>query len=327
MWAAIAVQGMIMVSQCPAGRIAVGESLPSISAKTLSGEQYDHDAGSNQAVLVAFLLAGQKSSQQAVEDLQRVLPAYKDYRGQIQVVIVMDDAVYKDSFQNADIEPNNNMIYLIHDTEKKIWGQFHIVAAPTVVVADKSNKVASVVAGHGYDFVASLRFHLNQVLGIAQTMTAEDVGKVKTVQNQTSSARVERHLKMSKMLQEKGKIDASLQQLDLARQIDPNNLQVALEAGHLYCQQNKPDLALKAVEGLAFAATPERAGYELIVGWANRLLGDLETAQKHLLKATELSPASARAWFELGQVYEATSQSDLALSAYKKGLSILMDCN
>ena len=319
---AIVVCG-IMAPPCQARRIAVGDELPPISAAMVSGQQLDRAAGSDKAALIAFLAADQKPSQQAAEDLQTVLTAFSDHRHQIDVVIVMGDPVLKDSFEKMPAELKD-AVYWIHDAEKQLWGQFHIIAAPTVIMADKTDKVVSVAAGYGYDFAPSLRFHLNQALGIEQTMTADEVGTVKTVQNKTNSAKIQRHLKMAKMLQDKGKIDAALEQLAQARQLDPKDLQVVLDIGTLNCVSNKPDLALKALEGSVFTLPADQAASELITGWAKRLSGDFPAAQDHLLKATNLDPSSARAFFELGQVYEATAQSDLALKAYKDALSILM---
>jgi len=322
--AAIIIHG-IMVPQCSARRIAQGDDFPAFSVKTLSGIQVDRDTGSNRMAMVAFLMAGQKSSEQAAQDLQRVITSYEEHRHEMDIVIVMDDPVFTDAFKDTAQDPND-AICLVHDVEKELWGQFHIIAAPTVIISDKSDKVTSVIVGHGYDFIPSLRFHLNQALGIAQTMTAEEVGKVKTVQNKTSSARIRRHLKMAKMLEDKGRTDASLQQLDQASKIDPNDLQVVLEIGRLNCVRSKPDLALKALEGRDFTTPAGKAASELVLGWASRLQGDFEAAQQHLLKATSQDPTSVRAWFELGQVYEATSQNDLALKAYKEALLVLMEC-
>ncbi|MHC5144908.1 MAG: tetratricopeptide repeat protein [Planctomycetota bacterium] len=313
----------IMAPPCAARRIADGDTLPPISAATLSGQQLDRAAGSDKAALIAFLAADQKPSQQAAEDLQRVLTSFSDHRHQIDVVIVMDDPALQGSFKDMPAELKD-AVHWVHDTEKQLWGQFHIIAAPTVIMADKTDKVVSVAAGYGYDFAPSLRFHLNQALGIEQTMTADEVGTVKTVQNKTNSAKIQRHLKMAKMLQDKGKIDAALEQLAQARQLDPKDLQVVLEIGRLNCVRNKPDLALKALEGSVFKAPPDQAASELITGWAKRLSGDYSAAQDHLLNATNLDPSLARAFFELGQVYEATAENDLALKAYKDALSIFL---
>jgi tetratricopeptide (TPR) repeat protein len=315
----------IMAPPCAARRIAVGDELPPVSATTLSGQQLDRAAGSDKAALIAFLAADQKPSQQAAEDLQRVITAFSDHRQEIDFVIVMDDPVLKDAFKQMPTDLSD-AVHWVHDTEKQLWGQFHIIAAPTVIMADKTDKVVSVAAGYGYDFAPSLRFHLNQALGIEQTMTAEEVGKVKTVQNKTNSAKIQRHLKMAKMLQDKGKIDVALEQLAQAQKLDPKDLQVVLEIGRLNCVRNKPDLALKALEGSVFTTPADQAASELISGWAKRLSGDFPAAQEHLLKATKQDPSSARAFFELGQVYEATAQNDLAMKAYKDALSILMKC-
>jgi len=313
----------IMSTPCQARRIAVGDELSPVSATTLSGQQLDRAAGSDKAALIAFLVTDQKPSQQAAEDLQRVITAFSDHRHQIDVVIVMDDPVLKNAFK--EMPPDlSDAVHWVHDAEKQLWGQFHIIAAPTVIMADKTDKVISVTAGYGYDFAPSLRFHLNQALGIAQEMTADEVGTVKTVQNKTNSAKIQRHLKMAKMLQDKGKIDAALQQLEKAQELDPDDPKLALEIAQLNCLRNKPDLGLKALQGSVFTTPPDQAASELITGWAKRLSGDFPAAQDHLLKATNLDPSSARAFFELGQVYEATAQNDLALKAYKDALSIFL---
>ncbi|MHC5135332.1 MAG: tetratricopeptide repeat protein [Planctomycetota bacterium] len=313
----------IMAPPCAARRIADGDTLPPISAATLSGQQFDRAPGSDKAALITFLTADQKPSQQAAEDLKRVLTSFSDHRHQIDVVIVMDNPALQGSFEGmpADLK---EAVYWVHDAEKQLWGQFHIIAAPTVIMADKTDKVVSVAAGYGYDFAPALRFHLNQALGIEQAMTADEVGTVKTVQNNTNSAKIQRHLKMAKMLQDKGKTDAALEQLAQARQLDPEDLQVVLEIGRLNCVSNKPDQALKALEGSVFTTPADKAAGELISGWAKRLSGDMPAAKEHLLKATNLDPSLARAFFELGQLYEATEQNDLALKAYKGALSILM---
>jgi tetratricopeptide (TPR) repeat protein len=325
MIAAAIVACGIMAPPCAARRIAVGDELPPVSATTLSGQQFDRGTGSNRAAVIAFLAADQKPSQQAAEDLARVISSFSDHRHQTDVVIVMSDPALQESFDQMPAELKD-AIHWVHDADKQLWGQFHIIAAPTVIMADKSDKVVSVAAGYGYDFAPSLRFHLNQALGIEQTMTAEEVGKVKTVQNKTASARIQRHLKMAKMLQDKGKIDASLEQLAQAQKLDPNDLQVVLQIGRLNCVRNKPDLALKALEGSVFTTPADQAASELISGWAKRLSGDFSAAQEHLLKATTQDPSSARAFFELGQVYEATAENDLAMKAYKQALSISLDC-
>ncbi|MHC4987211.1 MAG: tetratricopeptide repeat protein [Planctomycetota bacterium] len=307
-----------------ARRIAVGDDFPVVSATTLSGQEYNRQAGSDRPLLIAFLSAGQKQSQQAAEDLQRVVTSYAKYRHQMDIVIVLDDPVLKDAFKDAG-QDAGHALRLIHDTEKQLWGQFHIIAAPTVIIADKSDKVASVIAGHGYDFMPSLRFHLNESLGVAQEVTAADVGKVKTVQNKTASARLQRHLKMAKMLLEKGNTDAAMQQLEMARQLDPNDLQLAFQVAEIYCSGNHPQKALDAVKDLKPTLKKDIAHLQLISGWANRLAGDLLTARDLLEKAAAADPRSAQALFQLGQVYEATSQNDLALKSYKKALSILLD--
>jgi Tfp pilus assembly protein PilF len=69
----------------------------------------------------------------------------------------------------------------------------------------------------------------------------------------------------------------------------------------------------------------ERARVSLILGWANRQLGELDAAEQNLLEATKLDPKSVRGHFELGKVYQARGQNEKAMEAYYRGLSQVLN--
>ncbi len=62
----------------------------------------------------------------------------------------------------------------------------------------------------------------------------------------------------------------------------------------------------------------------MVTGWAYRLTGRMDDAQKALLRATELAPGEAQAFYELGRVYEAKGLKDEALAAYRRALALLL---
>ena len=59
----------------------------------------------------------------------------------------------------------------------------------------------------------------------------------------------------------------------------------------------------------------------LVSGWANRQLNNLEEAEKFLLEAVKLNPKSARSFYELGKTYEARGDIEKAATAYRKALA------
>lgn len=103
-----------------------------------------------------------------------------------------------------------------------------------------------------------------------------------------------------------------------------NNRQRTLPFGELLCKTCKVADALKVIEKLKPQARSDKARKILVIGWANRLDSKLDIAEKMLLEATKLDPRSARAFYELGRVYESTGDTEKAVTAYRKALSLLL---
>ena len=61
----------------------------------------------------------------------------------------------------------------------------------------------------------------------------------------------------------------------------------------------------------------------LITGWANRQMGNFEESEKLLLKAIRLNSKSGRAFFELGQVYQAKGEVEKAMLTYYQALTLV----
>ena len=307
-----------------ARRIAVGADLPEFKVTQLSGVEYVSDPAKARATVVAFLSADQKQSTKAANDIQVIIDEFKDYRGELEIVLAMDDSKVADLFTDTVTEPND-MIHMVHDTDRTMWGAFGVIVSPTVIIADKQGKVTAVSAGYGYDFIPHLRFNLNDALGIEQKGTAEDTAKVKTVSNKTDNARAKRHLAMAKVLEQKGRISSAIMQLKPVYQADPNSVEVALGLGRLYCLSEDPNNALAIVETFqTHDVGPDKAMLELILGWAKRLNGDMEAAEPHLLEASMINPRSSLILLELGELYQATDRTELAMKVYKRALLMLM---
>ncbi len=192
-----------------------------------------------------------------------------------------------------------------------------------MIISDTNDTVLWVKAGHSYDFSPVIRARLNQALGIAQEIKPNDASRVKTVMNATVAARVKRHLRMAKMLQEKGRIESAINEMHKAKELDPNSVEVALELGELLCRVGKNKAALNLVERMRATKRLDKARLLLISGWAKRQTGDLKTAEKDLLEATKLDTKSIRGFFELGQVYQAKGDKDKAMAAYYRALTLV----
>ncbi|MHC4104526.1 MAG: tetratricopeptide repeat protein, partial [Planctomycetota bacterium] len=204
--------------------------------------------------------------------------------------------------------------------EYGLWGKFGIIAIPTVIISDPNDTVACVKAGYAYDFFPFIRTHLNHILGIAQDISLEDAGKVKTPTVDTGAAKAMRHLQMAKMMKKNGRLESAFQQAQKAQQLDPNCLEVALEFGEFLCQRGRGQTALEVIGRFEGSNRQEKAKVSLLLGWSKRQINQLDAAEKLLLKATTQDPTSSRGFFELGKVYQTKGQFEKAMVSYRKAL-------
>jgi tetratricopeptide (TPR) repeat protein len=308
-----------------AGRHAfdVGDKMPEFSGTTVNGQvfTYKHDQG--KALMVVFLSPGHKRSAQAIEDVEEITRQLDTNAERLQIVIAVDDS------NNTDISslqkgPAKNF-HILLDSGYKLWGKFGIIAVPTVVISDTNDKVLCIKAGYGYDFAPVVRAYVNQALGLAQKEAPEDAGRVKIITNDTIAARLQRHLQMAKMLEQKGRIESAIAEIQKAIELDPNSAEAALELGELFCRAGRSKAAIEMTESLNVTSQFDKARLLLISGWAKRQMGELDAAEKLLLEATKLDPKSTRALFELGKVYQARQQIDKAMESYHKALTVIFD--
>lgn len=328
--ATCAVSALVMVQSLlcttlQAGRHAseIGNKIPEFSATMLSGQVFTFKHNKGKALILVFVSAKQKRSTRAAADIEKIVRQLQTNTERLETVIAVNDPNGVD-FQLKQNDTAKN-IHVLLDTEYKLWGKFGIIATPTVVISDTNDKVICVKAGYGYDFAPMVRAYVNQALGIAQKTAPVDAGRVKTVSNDTIAARLKRHLQMAKILEQKGRLESAIAEIQKARELDPNSPEAALELGELFCRAGRSKAALDITESLRVTSRLDKARLLLISGWAKRQMGELDTAKKLLLEATTLDPKSARALFELGKIYQAKQQNDKAMESYYKALTLIFE--
>ena len=258
--------------------------MPEFSATNVSGKLFDYKHGNGKVLVAVFLSSRQKHSMQAVTDIKRIIGKLAGQANRLSVLVAVDDPnnqIFVRSDPNGT-EPNEPgvVVNVVADTEYKLWGKFGIIATPTVIISDTNDTVLWVKAGHGYDFAPVVQARLNQALGIAQEIDPDEAGRVRTVTNATVAARIKRHLQMAKMLQEKGRIESAITQMEKARELDPNSVELTLEIGNLLCSIGQGKSALDILKGVEARGNIEKSKLLIITGWANRQMSKFEEAEK-----------------------------------------------
>jgi tetratricopeptide (TPR) repeat protein len=298
-----------------------GDKMPEFSAVDIKNNNYYYKHDMGKSLLVMFISTGQQGSTQAASDLNKIVSEIGNNSKGLEITIVVEDSnnTFKQSEEYSLLKNYN----IILDSEYKLWGKFGIIATPTVIISDANDTVIWVKAGHNYDFIPIVRAHISQILGLSHEK-AEDEVSVKTAVNDTIPARVERLLQLAEILSGKDKIEAAIEEVSKAKELDPNSIEVNLKLAELLCRAKKNQEALDIIAVVQTADIAEKAKVLTLSGWANRQMGRLDIARNFLLDALNIDPQSIRALFELGNVYQAQGQTEKAMKSYHEALAIIL---
>ncbi len=80
---------------------------------------------------------------------------------------------------------------------------------------------------------------------------------------------------------------------------------------------------MELLDGIEARGNIEKSKMLIITGWAKRQMNNFQEAEKLLLEATRLNPKSGRAFFELGQIYQARGEVEKAMLTYYQALTLV----
>ncbi len=304
-------------------RIAEGSLTPEFDAVDTTGKPFACARSSGKVLILAFLSSQQKRSQEAVEDIFGALSSIpSDRLTSLQVAFVMQNVDNSEFIASIQKEAPV-AVHILGDDQLRIWGKFGIIATPTVLISDPQGKVVCVKAGYAYDFAPVVKSRLFEALEIPYDVSADDASMFGTMAKSTMSAKAKRHLHMARLLSKNGRVGSAIKQAQMAYEVDPNSTEVAVELGDLMCQAGKADEAIKLAGSLSGKSNRDKAGINLIMGWAKLQLDQLEEAEKFLEEGIKQDPASPRLHFELGQIYQKRNDSEKAMQAYFRALQLI----
>jgi tetratricopeptide (TPR) repeat protein len=280
-------------------------------------------------LILTFLSSQQGRSLEAVKDIYGVLSSVPEEKlTSLQVAFVMQNVDNRE-FTASIQEEAPCAVHILADDQYHIWGEFGIIATPTIVISGLQGTVLCVKPGLAYDVVPVVKMRLFQALDIPSNVSPDDVSLVRTVSNTTVSAKAKRHLKTAGLLMEKGRVVSAIAQAQMAYDMDPNSEAVAVELADILYRAGRTgrvDQAQKVmmlVSEVSGQKPRDKARINLLLGWANRELGRLEEAEKVLQKGITQDPTSPRLFYELGRIYQTYNDSERAMQAYFRALQLI----
>jgi Flp pilus assembly protein TadD len=302
--------------------VDVGDKMPAFTLGVLGGGTYSYPADANQVEVFVFVEANQPASEHVVADTERIITEWRQQGQSVECRAITSDVGQKEYFETLRIKTKMREAVLL-DGEFHLWGLLGVIAMPTVVITGKDGTIAWVTAGYGYDFAALMRAHLAVALGVGDEKQVARAEEVRSLSNSGVGERVDRYLKMARMLEEKGRYESALTELRKAQDLQPGTNEVLLGMGQLYCRLGRNDEAVQTAGQVKSDKKSDLALAKLINGWAARQMGNFGVAAEALQEAVKLDPKSARAWFELGKTYEKQGENQKALEAYRQALGVV----
>ncbi|MDH4202814.1 MAG: tetratricopeptide repeat protein [Phycisphaerae bacterium] len=299
----------------------IADPMPEFSVVDSQGTEFSYSQTNPSALLVLFFSPEKQQSNRAVVDIQEIIQSLPELPHPLSLLVISDDP---NSVSPIKMNKNKLTAHFVTDSDYKLWGMLGIIASPTIFITGTNGKIELIKAGHGYDFAPLIKSKLQVIMGLALEKDAQDVIEVKTVTNDSTEGKVNRHIKMAKMLESRGNYDGALEQLEMAIQIDPNAIECKLELGRVYCIVADPNKAISLVETIRSSGKDSQDAVRFfILGKSYFQLGDYAKAEGYLQETVVLDPKNSQAFYELGRIYQFQNQDKKAMEAYRKSLDLI----
>jgi hypothetical protein len=315
-------------------RVHVGDTMPEFVLRDARGTAFRYEHKGARVLGILILQAGQTHLQRLVTDMEVLLqklrleatptrspdaqrPSGPGAEG-FDCIGVMSGSGTSEFLRSREPDAGK-ALPIVADPNYAFWGKLGVIATPTAIVVGSDHKVRWIKAGFGYDFVAGFHAQFREALGLGGS--ADTTAHVQTLENTSVQSRRDRHIQLARALAKKARWESALGELEKARELDPNAVEVALELGEILCRTGKNEAALKTVAQVKAESAEDKAHVLLVSAWAKRQMGDVDTAESLLTKALELAPESPRILYELGKVHQTKGDSAKALACYRRALA------
>jgi hypothetical protein len=159
----------------PPRRIPEGALIPEFQAIDITGKPFACTRSSGKVLILAFLSSHQKNSQNAVEDIFRVLSSIpSDKLTSLRAAFVLQNVDNKEFITSIQKEAPP-VVHILDDDQYNIWGKFGVIATPTILISNPQGKVLCVKPGHTYDFAQVVKSRLFQALEIPYDVRPNDM--------------------------------------------------------------------------------------------------------------------------------------------------------
>ncbi|MBU0719212.1 MAG: tetratricopeptide repeat protein [Planctomycetes bacterium] len=299
--------------------VEIGASVPAFSVRALDGTTVERDAFQDRVLLVVFTRPDHEKSLKALIAAQSILEANADAKLSVLAVATQEEA---DQYFRRIVAENHLTYPIALDPQRKMYGDFGVVVAPTTLLIDGGGILRFVIPHLPISYDRQLRLHTELLLG---KITTEDHQQQLA---QADESKVDgqdpwtRRLGLARILIDQRNWEQAVPILTklCAERDDP--LAAAL-LGTALLELNRVDEAATYLEPLA---KRELKSPKIMLALARLELrrGNDNAAEQYLTGALAISPAKGPILFELGRIHEKRGDLNKAVECYRQALEELL---
>jgi tetratricopeptide (TPR) repeat protein len=293
-----------------------GEAVPAFRMSASDGTMIDSSLLRGKVVVLVYLSAEQKSSEQAAGDSSEVMKKFGE--APVTLLHATADIVHKPYFDRLRAERGIEAPLGL-DTGRRLYGDLGLIVFPTTIVADKEGVLRHVISTRSPDYPWILECSIRHALGEFDDATLAERLKSRGPELGSPKSLAARHRSAARLLREKGLNDAARAELLRAREFDPEDPNITLDLADIDLATGHADEARTLAAGILEHNPVHRRAQE-IAGVAMFKLGDMEAARTILTESIVLNPSPARALYFLGRIDEAQGRGAEAMKRYREAL-------
>ncbi|MBN1420425.1 MAG: tetratricopeptide repeat protein [Planctomycetes bacterium] len=299
--------------------IEEGKDAPAFALATLDGGKTGFDPGAGRVRVILFARPDQPRSLLAVREAARVRAALGGAPWDALLIIpgAFDPAAIRKLASDANWKDP-----VLIDPRFEVAGLYGAIVTPAAVIVGRDGKVSHGRAGYGYDFEIVLGLEIRFALGeidreTKQKLLREARGRA------PSEDRTSQIVELALRVADEGDLAKADELLGQAEKLAPASFAVRCARAEILVEMGEAAGALEILDALE-KESDRSARVRLARGRTLAALDRTEEAEKELIEAIRISPAPARAHYELGRLLERRGDKDGALREYRLAIEGLL---
>lgn len=298
-----------------------GEPIPAYELTTASGTVADSELSRGKVVVLIYLSAEQRSSEQAAAEASQVVKELA--HTEVELLFVTADWIHKAYFEKK-WEELEIKAPLAFDTGRELYAQLGLIVFPTTVVIDREGRLSHVISTRPMDYSHRLGAYVRHTAGLLDDAQLGQRLRARNIDRGSPKSLASRHRAAARLLRQRGLFVSAEEELIEAQRLSPESTDIRLDRANLHLLMDKTAEAGEIIDSV-LEVEPSHRRAMLLRGIVLYRTDRLDEAEYVLKETLILNPDPARTHFYLGLVYEEQGETEKALEHYREALARVFD--